>query len=172
MEKLLLIILIIICSGCATAPKTASTYDQTPIKEPNPGNGILVFYRTVTPPAAYHMEVLIDDVLVAELPNEAFSWVELELGKHKVIVEWSAWSGMPSKRYDIDLNAGGVNYLELNNAANVPPVLDLAFHLMYGVEENKEETAAMYEQRKIKKCCRYVPAITSNKQIQTTSNGN
>lgn len=166
MRNILIILIAAIISGCVTAPKNAATYDQVEIKDPDIGKAILVFYRTNTPPAAYHMRVLVNDSKVAELPNEAFSWVELDLGMHKVKVEWSAWSGIPSKTYDIDLQPGGVNFLELNNATNVPPVLGLVLQGIYGVEKDEQATEAMYEVKKIQKCCRYVPSISSNKSDQ------
>ena len=145
-------------TGCVSAPKSAKTFDQMVFPKPISGNEILVFYRRVTPPTLYEAHVSIDGMEVASLPTESFSWIELPVGRHKVKVKWTAWSGMPSYRYDVNLIAGGNNYLELDQADNVVPVFDLIVHHTHGVEPEEDQTAAYNEEKKIRKCCRYVPA--------------
>jgi hypothetical protein len=156
--KSIVTLLVIVLGGCATAPKSALTFDQVTIREPEEGKGILIFYRVVSPPAAYDMHVIMNNREIVSLPNEAFSWVELEAGKHKLEIDWSNWSGMPGKSVDVEIVAGARNYLELTSSVGEGPAVDLLVDSIYGIEDKENERGVERHERQLLKCCRYVPS--------------
>lgn len=149
--KYLLIIMSLVLAACASAPKGALTFNEVNIPAPAEGKSILVFYRKISPPAAYEMQVHINDIETASLPNNAFSFVKLEPGKTKIKTSWSAWSGMPSREKSIEIPANAVVYLELTSAVYTPGGMQLGSH-------NTATQTDSYAIEQLRSCCKYIPS--------------
>lgn len=149
--KYLIILLSVLVTACASTPKGALTFDEVKIPSPSSGESTLVFYRKISPPAAYEMRVHINDAEAASLPNNAFSYVTLKPGTVKMKTSWTAWSGMPSREKNIEIPPNSIVYLELTSSVYTPGGLQLG--------SNRTQTQSdSYAVNVLRSCCKYVPS--------------
>ncbi len=147
----LVLLLVVLISGCATPPKTAPNFDMVEIPPANDTESILVFFRIVTPPLLYDMQVQINGRKVASLPNYAFSYIAVKPGEVKVNIGWNRWSGMRSREESVDVSPNQTMYLELGSAIGGPygTAMGVASNLIHESNQAIEE---------LRLCCKYVPA--------------
>lgn len=149
--KYLIILMSLLVTACASTPKGAMTFDEVKIPGPYNGESTLVFYRKISPPAAYEMRVNVNDKEAVSLPNNAFSYVSLKPGSVKIKISWSAWSGMPSREKNVEVPPNSIVYLELTSSVYTPG----------GVQLGSDSTLTQsdsYAINILRSCCKYVPS--------------
>ncbi len=142
-------LLVVLLSACASAPKDAATFDMVAIPKASSAEGILVFYRTYTPPLAYDMRISVNDKQITALPNNTFSYVQLTPGKFKLKTSWHPLSGMFSNEQDFEIKAGETLFLQLNSDVWTPTGIQL------GSNEHAAQNHSLAADR-LRQCCQYV----------------
>ena len=110
---------ILLLTACATAPSSAPKFSDVNMPVATDHKGVLVVFRKTTKPYLYNMQVEIDGMPTAELPNDTFSWIELSEGKHDVTIDWPFLSGMPSTSFPVSVVSGETQYIELSSDVSV-----------------------------------------------------
>jgi len=149
--KVYMVLMVVLLSACATAPKGAKAFSEVNIPRPSNGKSTLVFYRKITPPASYEMRVHINGKETVSLPNNTFSYVSLNAGTTKIETKWSAWSGARSKEKSIQIPPNKVVYLELTSSVYSPGGIQLG-------GGSTQAQADSYAVKTLKACCKYVPS--------------
>lgn len=142
-------VFVVLLSSCASAPKEAETFDMVAIPKATSGEGILVFYRTYTPPLAYDMRISVNDKQITALPNNTFSYVQLTPGKFKLKTSWHPLSGMFSNEQEFEIKAGETLFLQLNSDVWMPTGIQL------GSNEHAAQALDLATDT-LRQCCKYV----------------
>lgn len=142
-------VLVFLLSSCASAPKEAATFDMVTIPKATSGEGILVFYRTYTPPLAYEMRISVNDKQITALPNNTFSYVQLTPGKFKLKTSWHPLSGMFSNEQEFEIKAGETLFLQLNSDVWTPTGIQL------GSDGHAAQAHGLAADT-LRQCCKYV----------------
>lgn len=143
-------------TGCSTTPEIAISSNGVDIKKPESGKGMLVIYRPFIRPVAYDIYIYIDGVEVISLPNQTYSWIELNSGKYDLRIEGNDWGGMTSRNYDLGIDAGSETYLKLISQVGGQQVFHHFVSNVYGTEEIENNGGGLKDKRRIQKCCRYI----------------
>ncbi|XPF94994.1 hypothetical protein ACM9HF_02980 [Colwellia sp. RE-S-Sl-9] len=146
------VLLIFVLSGCATAPKNALNFDQVNIPQSTSERSTFIFNRLFTPPAGSDMRVSIDGVQIVALPNNTFSYVQLEPGQYNLKISWSPWTGQGSSEKQIFIPKGKSVYLQLGSSVYTPIGIELGSNKNVSMEESSAISH-------LRKCCKYIPAI-------------
>lgn len=151
---ILLTVMTLFLSGCATAPKDAVKFSVDEIPTPGKDTATLVIYRKLVPPYAYDARVSINEVEIAVLPNEAFTWVAVEAGNHVLKTSWPFIAATPSVESKLTIEPGRYYFVELGGDIDsviygaAGPIATLgSSHGMKSFEEAVGE---------LETCCRYV----------------
>jgi hypothetical protein len=123
--RVIVTILFLFLTGCATAPKGSLSLNEISIPEPTENKSVFVFYRSYTPPLAYEMRVSINDKQVVSLPNNTFSYVQLQPGEFSLKTHWSAWSGMWSKTEKLEIKPNQKLFVKLGSSVWTQTGLEL-----------------------------------------------
>jgi len=132
MRVIQVILVLISLTGCATAPTNAPMYSSMKIPEATDRTAIVVMYRTMTPPTAFHMPVLVNDNKVIEIPNESFTWVEVPAGENEITIDWPIWVGIRASTLKANFEANKTHFVKLGGN--------------------------IFFEESLLECCRYVPA--------------
>jgi hypothetical protein len=83
--------LLLATQGCVTIPKDAPSYTAAPA--PPSGAAVAYIYRLRSFPLCCSPSVYLDGHKVVDLPLDAYTWIPLQEGPHKLLVDWGWYTG-------------------------------------------------------------------------------
>lgn len=104
----------LVLGGCASAPELQGTQYAAP-----PANELssLVFIRESSVPKKVYARIKVDDVMVAYLPDDRATWVQVSPGAHQIKMEFPALVGMSSPETSAVVQAGKTYYFRYQGGA-------------------------------------------------------
>lgn len=134
-------------SGCATIPEAALSYKPAP--PPEPGSAIVYFYRVGAYPASRTPSVYINQKKIFDPPENAFTWIYVQEGKHKLLIDWAWDTGPPDLKADFTVKSAESYFVKISGSFEMV-MLSCKFgstaQLIPKAEAEKE----------LQKCCRYL----------------
>lgn len=134
-------------SGCVTIPEDAPSYEPAP--PPDPGNAIVYFYRVGAYPTARTPSVFLNQMKIFDPPENAFTWIYVQEGKHKLFVDWAWDTGAPDLKADLIIKSGESYFVKISGRV---VMFLLSYKFLSIAELIPQEQAEM----ELQKCCRFL----------------
>jgi hypothetical protein len=143
--------LTVLVAGCATAPKDAPSFAEASVAKPNEHSSILILYRKLVTPLAFSVTAKLNGKVLAELPNEAFTWARMGPGEQILTIEWPALAGQSDKKQVLKVEPGKYYFVEFRGNFNTALGVGYSFQNLGEVNQDRAITDLL-------ECCRHVPA--------------
>ncbi|MCF2910488.1 hypothetical protein L1285_19440 [Pseudoalteromonas sp. DL2-H2.2] len=151
--RYLLGLVILFVLGCAQPPKSAATYANANVGEPDGDKAVLVLYRKTVPPLIYSVTAKVNGNDFATLPNDAFSWTFLTPGKNRIDISWPLLALTPGKTITLDVSPGKYYFVEFGGDIHMAGVGAVAYN-------THDVSVISYEAglADVRECCLYMPS--------------
>ena len=114
MKSPLLLLVVALLAGCATAPSSAPGYRQAP---PAPsGYATIYLYRVGAPPTLRKPNVVVNETLLVEPAEMTYTWAHIKAGSQAFRIEWAWDTGWPPVAFTRELAAGQSYYFKLSGS--------------------------------------------------------
>ena len=145
--------------GCAVS-STAPSFSEAPAPNLNRDKAVLYIYRQYAEPTAWSAYLLMEDQELVSLPQQGFSWVYVNPGKHHFTFKWPWLASMPTVEFDREFEKNKVYVFEMQGRTAMTGVGVGVVH--FRTESEISPTAPEVAKSAMTACCRYVRPTIQN----------
>ena len=119
MRIMILGIMVLFATGCATTNHSDITFEQAPAPDTAASMSVIYFMRDNVNPSLRNPAILINDQKIGGLPNNSFLWIKVTPGNKLINTKWSWDTGSDNDTVQVDVRAGETYYLILKQTGQI-----------------------------------------------------